>query len=164
MSDPDSDLDICQDEFDSLGQQQPPCRSIQHVVSPDASWHRESRSTQGSAFNPPVHSTPKVPNPHVERNYSHPIHSDRGFTPIPHRERDYRPVHNPHAERNYFHPTSQFQTTLPDQYTGETDLDRWLVHFEMISEINKWEGKVKANYMCGALRGEALDAIKRHGR
>ena len=50
--------------------------------------------------------------------------------------------------------------TLPDQYSGTTDLDRWLSHFDMICEINDWVGVIKAKYLCGAMRGDALDAIK----
>jgi hypothetical protein len=67
---------------------------------------------------------------------------------------------NPHLSSSTPFVYPAVNITLPDHFNGDADFDRWLVHFEMICEINHWEGRTKANYLCGALRGDALDAIQ----
>ena len=52
------------------------------------------------------------------------------------------------------------QYTLPDQFSGSGDLDRWIAHFDIISELNNWDERERVKYLCSALRGDALDAIK----
>ena len=47
---------------------------------------------------------------------------------------------------------------MPDTFSGESEFERWLVHFHLTASINGWVGETKA-YRCigGALRARALD-------
>ncbi len=98
-------------------------------------------------------SYPSERPPAAPRYRSEPDHST-AFT-TPHQPINPSRVHS--TPFPYVFPTA---ASIPDSFDGTSDLDRWLVHFDMISEINKWEGSLKANYLCGALRGDALDAIR----
>lgn len=106
----------------------------QYGVPPASPRHR-SESVQGSAYRPMT--TPQNARKPIPRDTQNPNHLS---TPI----------------RT---PIIAVPLTLPDHYFGSTDLDKWLVHFNMIAELNNWEGQTKASYLCASLRGDALDAI-----
>ena len=63
-------------------------------------------------------------------------------------------THNPSLPVS--HP-SIVAAQMPEKFEGESDLERWLVHFDLVANINQWEGLTKAKYMGGALRARALD-------
>lgn len=69
-----------------------------------------------------------------------------------------KPVVVSGSSKNSFQNLPSYQNTncRPETYSGETDMNTWLVHFDLIAEINRWEGEIKAKFMGSSLRKEAL--------
>jgi hypothetical protein len=99
-------------------------------------------------LNPPLNTTiaPDSLNPPLHMTNTNMVSSDRP----PHTASNYVASNtSPVVMRNHTY-------IKPETYSGETEWKTWLVHFNIIAEINNWQGVVKAKFMGGALRKEAL--------
>lgn len=58
-------------------------------------------------------------------------------------------------------PNISKPVVMPDLFhgKGKVTLTSWLVHFEIVSEINDWQEEDQAKYMAMSLRDEALTAL-----
>ena len=50
---------------------------------------------------------------------------------------------------------------LPESYSGESNFDDWIVHFENVASINEWDDAAKLKWLSVRMSGRAHTAFRR---
>ena len=50
---------------------------------------------------------------------------------------------------------------LPETYSGESNFDDWISHFETVASINEWDDAAKLKWLSVRLSGRAQTAFRR---